>query len=65
MLYFLYLLALISHELGLKIKEINNQPSLNNFNLNVILNKMWLTPQLDVLVTAISPAVLCYATGQN
>ena len=36
-LYFLSLLALIIHELGLKTKKTENQPRLKNFNLNLIL----------------------------
>ena len=36
-LYFLSLLALIIHELGLETKENENQSRLKNFNLNLIL----------------------------
>ena len=36
-LYFLSLLALIIHELGLETKETENQPRLKTFNLNLIL----------------------------
>ena len=36
-LYFLSLLALIIHELGLETEESENQPWLKTFNLNLIL----------------------------
>ena len=36
-IYFLSLLALIIHELGLETKETENQPRLKTFNLNLIL----------------------------
>ena len=56
-LYFLSLLALIIHELGLETKETVNQPRLKNFNLNLILTYQIRASQSYIIITLL-PALL-------
>ena len=56
-LYFLSLLALIIHELGLETKETVNQPRLKNFNLHLILTYQIRASQSYIIITLL-PALL-------